>query len=97
MHPLLDMPDVALRQQLPPAYVLNGALYLASRSLLEREKAFLTSHTLGYEMPLEWSVDIDTSLDWQYNFCFVLNCVKALLSSRQVCFQITNGKNQSSR
>lgn len=66
MQRLLDISDHSCRQQLPPAYVLNGALYLASRSLLEREGTFLTSCTLGYVMPLERSVDIDTLLDWQW-------------------------------
>ena len=58
--------DIVISQQLPPAYVLNGALYLASRSLLEHEKSLLSEHTLGYVMPPERSVDIDTVLDWQW-------------------------------
>ena len=66
MQPLLDIPDASCRQQLPPAYVLNGALYLASRSLLEQERSFLTINTVGYVMPPERSVDIDTLLDWQW-------------------------------
>jgi CMP-N,N'-diacetyllegionaminic acid synthase len=66
LEPLLVVPKVACRQQLPPAYTLNGALYLASRSFLERERSFLTEETLGYLMPLERSVDIDTPLDWQF-------------------------------
>jgi CMP-N-acetylneuraminic acid synthetase len=60
------LPDAACRQQLPPAYALNGAFYLASRSFLERERSFLTSKTVGYVMPPEQSVDIDTALDWQW-------------------------------
>ena len=66
MQPLLDIPDDSCRQQLPPAYVLNGALYLATRALLEQEKSFLTVDTVGYVMPPERSVDIDTLLDWQW-------------------------------
>ena len=66
IQPLVNTPDVSCRQQLPPAYVLNGALYLASRSLLEHEKSLLSEHTLGYVMPPERSVDIDTVLDWQW-------------------------------
>ena len=66
LQPLLDIPDSSCRQRLPPAYVLNGALYLASRSLLERERSFLTPRTLGYVMPPERSVDIDTLLDWHW-------------------------------
>jgi CMP-N,N'-diacetyllegionaminic acid synthase len=66
LEPLMILPDAACRQQLPPAYALNGAFYLASRSFLERERSFLTSKTVGYVMPPEQSVDIDTALDWQW-------------------------------
>ena len=66
LEPLMILPDAACRQQLPPAYALNGALYLASRSFLERERSFLTANTVGYVMPPERSVDIDTPLDWQW-------------------------------
>jgi len=64
--PLLQQDGVHCRQQLPPAYVLNGALYLASRAFLLREQAFIALDTLGYVMPAERSVDIDTPLDWQW-------------------------------
>lgn len=66
LQPLIDKSDVACRQQLPPAYALNGALYLASRTFLEREKSFFGVQTLGYVMSPEHSVDIDTPLDWQW-------------------------------
>ena len=66
LRPLTDMPDASCRQQLPPAYALNGALYLASRTFLEREKSFFGAQALGYVMAPEHSVDIDTPLDWQW-------------------------------
>lgn len=66
LQPLLNISDASCRQHLPPAYVLNGSLYFASRSLLERERGFLTPYTMGYVMPPERSVDIDTLLDWQW-------------------------------
>ena len=66
LEPLVAHSDAACRQQLPPAYALNGALYLASRSFLERERSFLTPNTMGYLMPPERSVDIDSLLDWQW-------------------------------
>jgi len=62
---LTDSPAFC-RQQLPPAYVLNGAFYLATRSLLERERTFINSSTVGYIMPADRSVDIDYPLDWQW-------------------------------
>ena len=66
MEPLLHFDSASYRQQLPPAYVLNGALYLASRAFLLRERAFIAADTMGYLMPAERSVDIDTLLDWQW-------------------------------
>jgi CMP-N,N'-diacetyllegionaminic acid synthase len=39
---------------------------LASRSFLELERTFLTADTIGYVMPPQRSVDIDTLLDWQW-------------------------------
>ena len=66
LEPLLQLDGAHCRQQLPPAYVLNGALYLASRALLLREQAFIAPDTIGYVMPAERSVDIDTLLDWQW-------------------------------
>ena len=66
LEPLLQMKGAHSRQQLTPAYVLNGALYLASRAFLLREQAFISPDTVGYVMPAERSVDIDTRLDWQW-------------------------------
>ena len=66
LQPLSMRSDAVCRQQLPSAYMLNGAIYLASRSFLEREASFLTPQTLGYVMAPEHSVDIDTLLDWQW-------------------------------
>ncbi len=64
LEPLLSAPEAACRQQLKPAYALNGSLYLATREFLERERSFLTADTLGYVIPPERSVDIDNHLDW---------------------------------
>lgn len=52
------------RQQLEPAYALNGAMYLCDRAWLQKHTSFLGPGTLGYPMPPERSVDIDTPLDW---------------------------------
>ena len=52
------------RQQIIPSYLVNGALYLASRNFLLREKSFISEETIGYKMPQEKSVDIDTMTDW---------------------------------
>lgn len=66
MNPIL-INDVAFcRQYLSPVFILNGALYLATRSFLLREKKFISDETVAYVMPQERSVDIDTPLDWRW-------------------------------
>jgi CMP-N-acetylneuraminic acid synthetase len=54
------------RQELPPAFTLNGALYLATRDWLLENNAFVSNETYGYIMPIERSVDIDSPLDWKW-------------------------------
>jgi CMP-N-acetylneuraminic acid synthetase len=51
------------RQALPPAYALNGALYLVRRDVLMEEGTFQTGSTCAYIMPPERSLDIDTPWD----------------------------------
>jgi N-acylneuraminate cytidylyltransferase/CMP-N,N'-diacetyllegionaminic acid synthase len=48
------------RQDLPPVYALNGAIYLARRELLLARSSFFVENTLAYIMPPERSLDIDT-------------------------------------
>lgn len=63
LAPLLPNASVTRRQDLPPVYSLNGAIYLAKSEWLMRERKFLTSETVAYEMPVERSLDIDTESD----------------------------------
>ena len=65
LQPLVQLDDVDSRQKLPTTYVLNGAMYLASRAFLLREQTFIGPDTLGYVMPVERSVDKHTT-DWQW-------------------------------
>ena len=57
-----DVP-VVRRQDLPPVYALNGAIYLARRDVLVERENWYTEHTYGYVMPAERSLDIDTPWD----------------------------------
>ncbi len=54
------------RQELSPAYQLNGALYLMRREWLLTNTRFVGDDTLGYSMPPERSADINTQLDWEW-------------------------------
>jgi len=62
---LIDLPDIARRQELPQVYALNGALYFANRNWLRKTRTFFTDETKGYVMQPEVSFDIDTPLDFK--------------------------------
>lgn len=51
------------RQDLPEAYLLNGAIYVADVAWLKRMRTFVTDETVAYIMPAERSLDIDTHAD----------------------------------
>ncbi|HSV68519.1 MAG TPA: acylneuraminate cytidylyltransferase family protein [Methylibium sp.] len=51
------------RQDLPPAWCLNGAVYAARVDWLRRTRSFVAEGTVGSEMPAERSLDIDTAED----------------------------------
>jgi CMP-N,N'-diacetyllegionaminic acid synthase len=61
-------PQSGRRQDLTPkAYVRNGTIYALKRDAVMGEQGKLFGHefSLGYEMPAERSVNIDTELDWK--------------------------------
>lgn len=67
LHSLIpNQPEITRRQDLPAAYTLNGALYLARTDWLIQNQGFIGSETLGYVMPEERSVDLDTPQDWRW-------------------------------
>lgn len=59
------------RQDLPKVYALNGAVYVNKCSWLFMNKKFVTDETIGYIMPKERSIDIDTELDFQTLKCLL--------------------------
>jgi CMP-N,N'-diacetyllegionaminic acid synthase len=56
-------PSISRRQDLPPVYALNGAIYLAAGAVLLARESWYTDKTYAYVMPEERSLDIDTP--WQ--------------------------------
>lgn len=52
------------RQELAPAFLLNGAVFVARCDWLLTQNDFLGADTLAYVMPAERSVDIDTEEDF---------------------------------
>lgn len=60
-------PAVERRQDLEPAYALNGAIYLAHRRQLLEHESFYAGRTYGYVMPAERSIDVDDP--WDLRLC----------------------------
>ena len=57
-------PSVSMRRQdLPPAYSLNGAIYIAEIDWLIASRSFVSPETVGYLMSREKSIDIDEPSD----------------------------------
>ena len=57
---------LARRQDVAPLFALNGAVYVADVENLRRTRSFVTDSTVGYVMPSERSVDIDSLLDFRW-------------------------------
>ena len=51
------------RQDLPPVYMLNGAIYVASTAFFHQHQGFLGPACAAYVMPRSRSIDIDTADD----------------------------------
>lgn len=60
ISPLIKSVDVV------SAFVVNGALYLTEINWLKKTGKFISSETLGFVMPRNHSVDIDTMEDFRY-------------------------------
>lgn len=56
----------ARRQDLPPAYALNGAIYVIRPSALVAARTFLPSSTQAFVMPADRSYQIDTAADLRW-------------------------------
>lgn len=66
LHSLLEpQPNLSRRQDLPPVYVLNGAIYIAKIDWLLQTRSFLSPETVAYRMPKDRSLDIDDATDFQ--------------------------------
>ena len=65
VHPLMNENEnhYTRRQDLPPVYQLNGALYVTRTNVLLEENRVLGKYTAPYIMPPERSIDIDTPND----------------------------------
>jgi CMP-N,N'-diacetyllegionaminic acid synthase len=57
------------RQLLPPAFLINGAVYAARVDWLRQHRSFFGPGACGWEMPAERSLDIDTLEDFKAAEC----------------------------
>jgi len=55
--------DMRPRQELPPVYIRNGAIYATRRDILIKKNSFIGTDSRAYIMPSERSVNIDTLKD----------------------------------
>lgn len=63
-HFIPEQQTILRRQDLPPVYQLNGAVYVIRLEDLMRYKSVHIEETTGYIMPIERSIDIDTEMDF---------------------------------
>jgi len=60
---LQNVPEYSRRQDLPPVFRINGAVYATRHRILMEQNRLLGEDTRGIVMDAESSVDIDTPLD----------------------------------
>lgn len=67
MSPFLDWDGLGKRSQdLEPAWMLNGSIYLIAPDQLRQDKSFLTPSTLPFQMQqAQEALDIDTATDFE--------------------------------
>ena len=66
MRPVIDTDTLALRRQdLPPVYALNGAVYAVQVKWFMKNKKLTDKNTIAHCMPKERSIDIDDEFDLQ--------------------------------
>lgn len=63
-EPLFSSKIPSRRQDAPPAYVLNGAVYVSRCDSIMAGDGFISEDTVAWVMPKIRSIDIDTELDF---------------------------------
>lgn len=65
LQPVIDMPLIERRQDLPRVYVLNGVVYAAQPDWLRITRNFLSAETVAHTMPPSRSHDLDSEQDFE--------------------------------
>jgi CMP-N-acetylneuraminic acid synthetase len=61
--PIREPKEMARRQDLPPVYIRNGAIYAVKRDVVMLQDSMSGSDCRAYIMPEERSVNVDSKLD----------------------------------
>lgn len=59
-----DAEIIPRRQELPPAFHRDGSVYITRSDIIINRHSLYGEKILGYEMPPEFSANIDTEEDW---------------------------------
>ena len=63
-QPLMQIPrHITRRQDFPPVYVRNGAIYATRRDILVESRSFYGEQVRAYVMPYKRSINIDSEID----------------------------------
>jgi len=66
LHPLINESKYFVRRQdIPPVYALNGAVYVAKTEWISETKSFVSDQTVGFSMEKLSSLDIDDETDFK--------------------------------
>lgn len=60
-----DSEIIPRRQELPPAFIRNGAIYLTKTSVLTEQQSIYGQSVAYYEMSADNHVNLDTPADWE--------------------------------
>ena len=63
LQPVLPRANAATRQELPPTYQVNGAVYVVGSPWFREHRVFSDNETVAYVMPRERSIDVDSEID----------------------------------
>ena len=63
INPFIPFAEQLRRQELAPVYHRNGCIYVVRRDVLLHAKTFMPTSKIGYIMPPESAVNIDTEMD----------------------------------
>lgn len=68
--------EIVRRQEYPPYFFINGAIYVTRSSVLMDQDRGFGKTVYGYEMGPQDSTDIDTAFDLQLAECLLLNSLR---------------------